>query len=73
MLNFNKEILDTMRQSTNAIKDVYAGMNVDDVADVMDDMQEQMDLMDEINDDKISQPFGAFAELEDGLDENLTS
>lgn len=46
---FNKEILDTMKAGNDAMKAAMGDMDADKVADLMDDMQEQQDLMEEIN------------------------
>ena len=46
---FNKDILDTMRAGNEAMKTAMGDMDADAVADLMDDMQEQQDLMEEIN------------------------
>lgn len=63
----NMEVFGAMKQGTSAIKAVHRDMDVDQVADTMDEIQEGMDLANEVS-DAISQPIGdAGLEDEDDL------
>jgi len=47
--NINKETLDAMKQAGNAMKSIHAGLNVDKVESVMEDLREQQDIGNEIS------------------------
>ena len=66
---FNKDILDTMRAGNEAMKSAMGDMDADAVADLMDDMQEQQDLMEEINQVMMGDYEAVNDEIADELDE----
>lgn len=59
-----KSHLEAMKEGNKMMKGAQKDMNVDDVADLMDEMQDAQDDMAEIN-DALSQPMGFGADMDD--------
>ena len=67
--NLNAEVFRTMKTSSETLKALYKSLNVDDVADAMEDLNEGLADNDEIN-DALAQPMGPTID-EDDLEREL--
>ncbi|KAF2653609.1 vacuolar-sorting protein-like protein snf7 [Lophiostoma macrostomum CBS 122681] len=68
--NINKETLDAMKNAGTAMKHIHAGLTIDKVDNVMEDLREQHAIGEEIS-EAITQGVGAQGIDEDELDEEL--
>ncbi|RMZ67697.1 vacuolar-sorting SNF7 [Pyrenophora seminiperda CCB06] len=68
--NINKETLDAMKNAGNAMKHIHAGLTIDTVETVMEDLREQHAIGEEIN-EVITSGIASNGIDEDELDEEL--
>ncbi|KAL1592001.1 ESCRT-III subunit protein snf7 [Paraconiothyrium brasiliense] len=68
--NINKETLDAMKNAGTAMKHIHAGLTIDKVDNVMEDLREQHAIGDEIS-EAITSGVATSAIDEDDLDEEL--
>merc|ERR1712142_1413510 len=60
----NTEVLNAMHTASKSLKKAHQDLDVDKIADLMDDIQEQQDIANEIS-DAISNPVGMAADFDE--------